>query len=123
MTRSIPMCLIRCCRFVPVACVLVLAAMFANPAAAVLIVNDTWQDATRTDPAAPVYSENGINLDPAQDSDLESAWYRTGTGSTTTMSAGHMVNNPSSGSSMSLTTYVTPEAAPISLTNVGEIGR
>ena len=33
---------------------------------------------TRTDPASPISSENGVDLD--LDGDLESAWYRGGAG-------------------------------------------
>jgi hypothetical protein len=81
------------------------------------IVRDTWQDATRTDPASPVYSENGTDTDA--DGDLESVWYRSGTGSSTTMSVGHMVHAAGAGGSMSLTTYFTPTAA-VTLNNVGD---
>jgi hypothetical protein len=82
------------------------------------IVKDTWQDATRTDPASPVYSENGTDADA--DGDLESVWYRSGTGSSTAMSVGHMVNAAGAGSSMSLTTYFTPTATAVTLNNVGD---
>ena len=30
---------------------------------AAVLVNDTWQDGTRTDPVPPTYSENGTDLD------------------------------------------------------------
>src|SRR5579871_2585169 len=57
---------------------------------AVTLVNDTWQDGTRTDPAAPVYSEDGTDSDG--DGDLESAWYFTGTsGTSMTASPGHLI--------------------------------
>jgi hypothetical protein len=97
---------------------LVAGVMAAANAPAATLVNDTWQDSTRTDPAQPVYSENGVDAD--LDGDLESVWYRSGTGSSTTMSQGHMVNAAGTGASMSLTTYFTPEATPVTLANVGD---
>src|SRR5689334_3970577 len=43
-----------------------------------VIVNDTWLDGTRTDPAPPTYSENGVDSDG--DLNLESAWFQGGDG-------------------------------------------
>ena len=43
---------------------------------AAIVVNDTWQDGTRTDPAAPTYSENGTDSDA--DGNIESAWFNAG---------------------------------------------
>ena len=40
---------------------------------AAIVVNDTWQDSTRTDPTSPVYSENGTDTDA--DGDIELAWF------------------------------------------------
>jgi hypothetical protein len=85
---------------------------------AATLVRDTWQDGTRTDPASPIYSENGVDAD--LDTDLESAWFRSGSNSTTAMSTGHMVNSPGAGSSMTLVTYFTPDATPVTLSNVGD---
>ncbi len=85
-------------------------------ASASFIVRDTWQDATRTDPAAPTYAENGVDSD--SDGDLESVWYRSGTGSSTVMSPGHMVNAAGAAGSMSLTTYFSP--TQVALNNVGD---
>lgn len=82
------------------------------------LVRDTWQDADRTDPAAPTYSEYGTDAD--SDTDLESVWYRSGTGSSTTMSTGHMINAAGTGGSMSLTTYFAPDATAVTLNNVGD---
>src|SRR6187397_3063400 len=96
---------------------LTLAALLISPVVSAQIrVNDTWQDATRTDPAAPTYSENGIDGD--SDGDLESVWYRSGTGSATTMSVGHMINAAGAAGSMSLTTYFSPST--VSLVNIGD---
>jgi hypothetical protein len=105
-------------RILPIACALSLASLYCSPAPATLVVNDTWQDGTRTDPASPVYSENGVDADA--DGDIESAWFRSGTGSSLTPSAGHLVASSGAGTSMSLTTYFTPEASPVTLTNVGD---
>ncbi len=92
--------------------------LFAAQVSAVIVVRDTFRDATRIDPAAPTYSENGVDSDT--DGDIESAWYRTGTGSTFSTSVGHFVASAGAGSSMTLTNYFTPEASPVSLTNVGD---
>src|SRR3954454_18695606 len=105
-------------RVLLIACALGLAALYRSPAVASLVVNDTWQDATRTDPASPGYSENGVDSDA--DGDIESAWFRSGTGSAVTASAGHLVASSGAGTSMSLTTYFTPEVSPVTLTNVGD---
>jgi pectate lyase len=80
------------------------------------VVNDTWNDGTRTDPASPVYSENGADLD--SDGDLESAWFN-GNG-TLTASAGHLNMQVGATSSASWTTYFTPEASPVTLAGAGD---
>jgi pectate lyase len=100
--------------------VLIVALMFAVavPGHATVLVNDTWQDGTRTDPAAPVYSENGTDLD--SDGDLESAWFNNG--NTMTATPGHLVTTlPANGtSSASWTTYFTPESSPVTLAGAGD---
>src|SRR5947207_638639 len=86
---------------------------------AAVVVNDTWQDGTRTDPtAANGYSENGTDTD--LDGDLESAWYNAN--GTLTVSTGHLVGTmPANGtSSASWTTYFTPEASPVTLAGAGD---
>jgi hypothetical protein len=70
-----------------VACALAFTSLYCNPALAVLIVNDSWQDGTRTDPASPVYSENGVDSDA--DGNIAS--------SAINMSTGHMVAVPGAG--------------------------
>jgi len=97
---------------------LAIACGFGLSSRAQILVNDTFQDSNRTDPAAPTYTENGTDSDA--DGDIESAWYRSGTGSATTMSPGHMVNAAGAASSMSLTTYFAPGASTVSLNNVGD---
>jgi len=83
------------------------------------IVRDTWIDGTRTDPAAPVYSENGTDSDT--DGDLESAWYLGGGGTLDPAGPGGPLQGilGASGSS-SWTTYFTPEGAPVVLGNAGD---
>lgn len=95
-----------------------LVAALTLSARAQIVVNDTFLDATRTDPAAPGYSENGVDVDG--DGDIESVWYRSGTGSSTTMSPGHMVNAAGAGGSMSLTTYFSPDGSAVTLNNIGD---
>jgi hypothetical protein len=80
-----------------------------------ILVNDTWQDGTRTDPAPPVYSEDGTDTDG--DGDLESAWFNNG--ATMTASTGHLITTVGSSSS-SWTTYFTPEGDEINLAGAGD---
>lgn len=87
-------------------------------AAYVPLVNDTWLDATRTDPSAPIHSEYGVDGD--SDGNLESAWYRSGTGSSTAMSSGHMIHAAGAAGSMSLTTHFAPSGSPVALSSVGD---
>jgi len=94
------------------------AAACGLSAPAQILVNDTWLDATRTDPTSPTYSEYGVDGD--LDGDKESAWFRSGTGSSTTMSAGHMIHAAGASSSMSLTTYFAPTATAVTLGNIGD---
>jgi autotransporter-associated beta strand protein len=90
------------------------------------IVNDTWIDGTRTDPAHPVYSENGTDADG--DGNIESAWYNSG-GATWTMTVvddavpgGDQIlrKNVNPAGSVSWVTYFTPEASPVTLVNPGD---
>ena len=83
---------------------------------AATLVNDTWQDGTRNDPAAPTYSENGADLD--SDGDLECAWYNNG--GTLAPSTGHLVMQANATGSSSWTTYFTPEAGPVTLASNGD---
>ena len=88
----------------------------ASPLHAGVLVNDTWIDGTDTDPAATVYSENGVDTDG--DGNIESAWFQGGVGSLNPVGA----NGPLRGdlgvggtSSASWTTHFTPEANPVTL--------
>jgi hypothetical protein len=92
----------------------------AASARAVVLVNDTWKDGTRSDPASPTYTESGIDLD--HDGDIESTWYRGGAGSGNAfldpVGPGgplrlDLLPNPTIQSSV--TTYFAPEASPVTL--------
>src|ERR1051325_10004414 len=85
----------------------------ARAAISVNVVNDTWQDSSRTDPAAPVYSEYGRASDG--DTNIESSWFVSGAGRTSTASPGSLVLTPTAGNSGTYTTYFTPEATPVTL--------
>jgi len=101
------------------------AAGLSLSASAGIIVNDTWIDGSRTDPAQPVYSENGTDGD--LDGNVESAWYHAGSGGTSStvingnpgVTPGVLRSTVGTGST-SLTTYFTPEAAPLTLVNPGD---
>jgi hypothetical protein len=100
-----------------VGAVAVLASMLlASAGRATVLVNDTWLDGTDTDPASPVYSENGVDAD--LDGNLESVWYQGGVGTLDPVAAGGpQRGNMTAGgtSSASWTTFFTPEASPVSL--------
>jgi hypothetical protein len=101
------------------------AAGISLSASAGIIVNDTWIDGSRTDPVQPVYSENGTDGD--LDGNVESAWYHAGSGGTSStvingnpgVTPGVLRSTVGTGST-SLTTYFTPEAAPLTLVNPGD---
>jgi len=83
------------------------------------VVNDTWLDGTRSDPAAPTYSEMGVDSDA--DGDIESAWFRGGTGTFDPVGAGGPLRiTQTSTSSVSLTSYFTPEGSELTLSNPGD---
>jgi pectate lyase len=88
---------------------------------ATVLVDDTWIDGTRSDPASPTYSENGTDADA--DGDLESAWFKGGAGTFGPVGAGGPLRGDLGAggtSSASWTTYFTPEASPITLTGAGD---
>jgi pectate lyase len=103
---------------------LLLAAVFIATATlcarAAILVNDTWLDGTRTDPASPVYSENGTDTDA--DGDLESVWYRGGSSGTLDPvgTGGPLRGSGFGAGSASWTTYFTPESSPVTLTGAGD---
>jgi hypothetical protein len=84
-----------------------------------VLVNDTWLDNSRAEPASPVYSENGTDADT--DGDLESAWFRGGAGTLAPVAAGGPLRGTGyGGSSASWTTYFTPEGSEVNLANIGD---
>lgn len=90
------------------------------PAYSQVIVNDTWFDGDRNDPASPVYSEYGVDAD--FDGNLESAWYWGGAGSLNPVGAGGPLRGDMTvggTSSASWTTYFTPDATPVTLGSPG----
>ena len=104
--------------------VLITVCGFALPSRAVNIINDTWLDGDRTDPAAPVYAENNgiVGSDADLDGNLESVWYTGGSGGIDMNTANTMrLTNGVSGSS-SWTTYFTPDATKVNLA-IGDVLR
>jgi pectate lyase len=98
-------------------CVLFAVGVFVYPGQAATLVNDTWQDATRSDPASPTYSENGTDLD--SDGDLESAWFASASANLIS-STGHLVMSNNSTASTSYTTYIAPGGSSLTLAGVGD---
>jgi hypothetical protein len=101
-----------------------LVAAIAVPAQAVHLVNDTWLDGDRTDPAAPGYSEHGVDADA--DGNLESAWYFGGAGSLAPVGPGGPLRGDLGAggtSSGSWTTHFTAGGNPINLTSAGDFLR
>lgn len=102
-----------------------IAAAIVLPMQAGIIVNDTWIDGTRTDPAASTYSENGTDVDG--DGNIESAWFHAGSSGTSTtvingspgVTPGILRTTVGTGST-SLTTYFAPNASPVTLANIGD---
>jgi pectate lyase len=86
---------------------------------AAVLVNDTWLDGTRTDPASPTYSENGTDAD--SDGNLECAWFRGGGGTLVPVGLGGPLRGSGYGtSSASWTTYFTPEGSEVTLGGAGD---
>jgi pectate lyase len=84
-----------------------------------VLVNDTWLDGTRNDPASPTYSENGTDID--SDGNLESAWFRGGSGTLAPVGTGGPLRGSGYGtSSASWTTYFTPEGSEVTLGGAGD---
>jgi hypothetical protein len=81
-----------------------------------IIVNDTWKDGTRTDPASPTYSEDSGDHDT--DGDIESAWYSSPTAAMAA-TTNHLTMTQQTGSS-SYTTYFTREGKELNLAHVGD---
>lgn len=99
-------------------------ACCVTAARATVIINDTWIDGNRNDPARPVYSENGTDADA--DGNLESAWFNTDNSATSMVivpgvGANQILRTTNGSSSSSWTTYFTPSnSTPLTLTSVGD---
>jgi hypothetical protein len=93
---------------------------FATSGYANILVNDTWLDSTRTDPASPVYAENNgvTGTDADADGNLESAWFKGGSGTMTATPNDFQVTGIAG--STFWTTYFTPQATPVTLANAGD---
>jgi hypothetical protein len=88
-----------------------------------VLVNDTWLDGTRTDPAAPAYAENNgiVGTDADSDGKLESAWFKGGGGTLTPVGAGGPLRGSGYGTgSASWYTYFTQPGTPVTLGTAGE---
>ncbi len=90
----------------------------AGLANAAVLVNDTWIDGTDDDPAAPVYSEAGVDSDV--DGDIESAWFQGGSGELNPVGAGGPLRGTVLTSSASWTSYFTAEGSEVNLQNTGD---
>ncbi len=94
------------------------------PAWSATVVNDTWIDGNRNQPAAPTYSENGIDADA--DGNIESAWYSSIAANLTVVDDAipggdqFLRGTVAAASAVSWVTYFTPEAAPVTLVNPGD---
>ncbi|HEX9045626.1 MAG TPA: hypothetical protein VF988_01250, partial [Verrucomicrobiae bacterium] len=81
-----------------------------------VVVKDTWNDGDRTDPAPPVYSEQGVDVD--NDGDIESAWFNNSGGSMNA-TPGHLVTTITNGETY-WTTYFTVTNHPVTLAKAGD---
>jgi hypothetical protein len=98
----------------------------AASAYAANLINDTWKDQERHQPASPAYSENGTDADV--DGNLESAWFNTDNSPTSmtvvddsTPGGDYTLRTvPNFTGSASWTTYLTPTASPVTLAGVGD---
>jgi hypothetical protein len=99
---------------------LVATTLFAAHAAAAVLVNDSWQDSNRTQPASPIHAENNglVPTDLDADGELESAWF-TSNAAGLTVAPNHL-NQTTAVGSTSWQTYFTPEATPVTLANVND---
>ena len=114
----------RSCRFPSTILQSALAlALCTVSAVATDLVNDTWRDSNRTQPASPTYSENGTDADA--DLNLESAWFTSSAGAMSIVDdavpgGDQLLRTTNSTSSASWTTYFTPTASPVTLLNNGD---
>lgn len=94
---------------------IVLAAVIglAAPSHALVYIDDTWTDGTRTDPASPTYSENGTDADA--DGDIESAWFSNSGGSLVAASKS-MTLSVGSSAIFAITYFTSNSVGPAQLT-------
>jgi hypothetical protein len=64
------------------------------------------------------YSENGVDVD--SDGDIESAWFRGGSGTLDPVGVNGPLRGAPGATSASWTTYFTPESAPVTLASAGD---
>jgi hypothetical protein len=122
MLQKIRLALLRSTTPFLILAVALVAMLFGHASAnAAIIVNDTWQDGVRTDPASPTYAENNgaVGTDADSDGDLESAWLVNNNGGSNSTTVGHMTTGVPTGS-MNWFTYFTPDATPVTLANTGD---
>jgi hypothetical protein len=92
--------------------------LFPSMAHAIIVTNDTWLDGERNSPAAPAYSEFGVDSD--LDGDIESAWFQGGSGTLDPIAPGGPLRSTQTTSSQTMTTYFTPEGSELTLANAGD---
>jgi hypothetical protein len=86
-----------------------------------VLVSNTFNTGVDSYPAAPTYSEMGV--DGNSSGDFESAWYFGGAGTLDPVGPGGPERGNLTGtgaSSASWTTYFTPESSPVTLANAGD---
>ncbi|HXI82941.1 MAG TPA: PEP-CTERM sorting domain-containing protein [Verrucomicrobiae bacterium] len=97
------------------------ALALSSHATTTTLVNDTWQDGTRTDPASPTYAENNGTsaTDADSDGNLESAWFASNSASLTVAGPGDLRGAVPT-TSLSMYTYFTQPTTPVTLANIGD---
>jgi hypothetical protein len=93
-----------------------------------VLVNDTWADGARNDPAAPTYAENNGQVytgdsDADGDVDRESQWFHAGSGTLNVVNNGGgnvLEQTGQSTSSASDFTYFTGGGTAVTLANAGD---
>jgi hypothetical protein len=110
-------------------------ALVTTPASAVDLVNDTWIDGNDTEPGTggtgptdpyigPYAENNGVTgTDADSDGNLESRYFRSGTGSTLNPVAANgplRLDLTAATGSATLMTYFTPEGSEVNLANAGD---
>jgi hypothetical protein len=114
-----------------VAALLLATICWTGVASAGTLVDDTWQDGERYQPAGPLFvpapppyaENNGVTaVDADADGDLESAWFKGGAGTLDPVGAGGpLQGTTAAGTSSTWTTYFTDmEGDEAELANVGD---